>query len=161
MLLKPKETQSQKEKERNKKKKRLKLWLQKNGGQIKGNDSKPFRLWSKIVKLRDKDCLMKGHEHCGGKHHAHHAIVEWAKSTACRYILDNGVRLCSHHHIWGVHRSGDPEFMKEYIKRLNKKVPIRKQKAIKKYAEQNKGKVWGYDETESLIKDLEYIMEEI
>jgi hypothetical protein len=141
VILKPKHT------EREKKKKKLKAWLKKGTGL-------PYKLWRERVRERDKKCLMSGVGACSGELHVHHAIVEWGKSRLCRYIVDNGVLLCSRHHIWGVHSDSAPEFLREYLSRLDRKIPPRRQAAIKRFARMNKEKAWDYESMEKAILKL-------
>lgn len=58
--------------------------------------------WSKMVRERDGwTCRKPG---CGKREpanvlHAHHVIGRGKKAT--RLLVDNGLTLCVHHHVWG------------------------------------------------------------
>ena len=64
-----------------------------------------LKLWGEVVRARDKKCVL-----CGRTEnvHAHHAIVRSGQSLGARFISDNGITLCHHHHIQGVH-GGDKD----------------------------------------------------
>lgn len=58
--------------------------------------------WSKLVRARDGGACRK--PGCDKREpanvlHAHHVIGRGKKAT--RLLLDNGITLCVHHHIWG------------------------------------------------------------
>ena len=57
--------------------------------------SKYDKLWSKLVRERDKQCL-----YCGRKGilNAHHILGRRIKAT--RLCLENGTSLCINHHVW-------------------------------------------------------------
>jgi len=63
---------------------------------------KLHKLWSEIVRARDKTCVF-----CGTSEslHAHHAIVHAGRSNAVRYDTRNGLTLCAKHHLFGVHKA--------------------------------------------------------
>ena len=60
-------------------------------------------LWSKLVRHRDKACVL-----CGESEkvlNAHHWIVNAGRSLSVRFCLGNGVTLCYSCHIFKVHQT--------------------------------------------------------
>jgi len=82
----------------------------------KAND----KLWSEIVRRRDGKCLVCGTTE---KLHAHHAIVRKKISLDTRWHLGNGVALCYRDHMIKLHRDGDAEFLRDYLQKLDARIP--------------------------------------
>ena len=60
--------------------------------------SKYDKIWSKLVRERDKACLKCG-KVAPYRLDAHHIIGRGKKST--RLLIENGITLCVHHHTFG------------------------------------------------------------
>lgn len=62
----------------------------------KRNDS-AYREWRLNVWKRDKFKCQINDNNCTGRIEAHH-ILEWSKYPELRYLVNNGITLCKHHH---------------------------------------------------------------
>jgi len=56
-----------------------------------------YKYWMWAVKKRDNWKCKIGNSDCKGRLEAHH-ILTWDKFPELRYVLENGITLCSHHH---------------------------------------------------------------
>ena len=88
-------------------------------------------LWSKIVRARDKCCII-----CGaiGRLYGHHAIVRKAKSNRTRWDIRNGVAMCFFCHKVQLHRNAEKDYLEIYLKKINEKIPQDVQVDIKDIA---------------------------
>jgi len=88
--------------------------------QIKRLKKELDKLWSTIIRKRDKVCLV-----CGGTKNlqAHHCIIRKARSLWTRWTLSNGIVLCYFCHLCQLHRYSDKLFLNEYMDKLNAKIP--------------------------------------
>lgn len=85
-------------------------------------------LWSRIVRSRDKKCVV-----CGSRENlqAHHCIVRKAQGNKTRWEPDNGITLCYVCHMFKLHgNQGDKEFLDKYLKEINARVPKERQEEI-------------------------------
>lgn len=87
-------------------------------------------LWSKVVRSRDKECLMNGYVDPKGtvlkcnnnSLHAHHWLHRDSRSMQTRFDTNNGVSLCYACHFYKIHgNQGDAMFMREYLDRCDRK----------------------------------------
>lgn len=92
------------------------------------------RMWSQIIRLKYKEtCVMcgKSKEKNDVVIQAHHAIKRKAAGNQARYDLRNGIALCYSCHICHLHgESADLQWHKDYIKKLDKIIPIELQEQI-------------------------------
>ncbi len=56
-----------------------------------------YKIWMKAVKNRDGWKCKMSNTDCSGRLEAHH-ILRWHDFPELRYIVDNGITLCCHHH---------------------------------------------------------------
>lgn len=83
------------------------------------------KLWSKIIRDRDKSCPI-----CGKKPvQAHHIFSRVYNGT--RWNLDNGIGLCYYHHIYWAHQKYE-EFRRFIVEKLGEE----KFEELRKYSQQ-------------------------
>ena len=77
--------------------------------------------WSKVVRARDKQCLM-----CDNKTnlHAHHVVKTKARGASVRWLLKNGITLCYDCHLNKYHGTqADAMWHEKYLSKVYEKLP--------------------------------------
>ena len=83
-------------------------------------DSSRYRVWRKAVLRKDKEKCRCCDNISNNNIHAHH-IVSWSSNLELRYIVDNGICLCSQcHSIVHGFKIGSSKLIedKEYVKKI-------------------------------------------
>jgi hypothetical protein len=108
------------------------------------------KLWSAAVRRKFPRCVVCGREPT----QAHHCIVRKAQSLGVRWLLSNGIGLCTICHLYKLHGSqGDKQFLDRYLAILNEVVPANEQSNIQQIG--HRSNKFDVSQLEEMVKEFE------